>query len=245
MNAPVAPRAYEVASTWVEERVLTGQLRVGDQLPAERELAAQLGVSRAAVREAVRALEAQGVLSSSVGAGAAGGTRVTALPSGSLTRMLRMHVALANFPLPDVIEMRVVLERLSARLAAAGGAPERLVGAQEALAAMRGAKDAESFNDADAAFHVAIAEAAGNRLVADTTIAIRESVRAPLLARFVTMGEEGFTALATDLDREHAEILAAIISGDGARAEELMETHIRTAWVRVGGDLARAATMAR
>lgn len=249
MDGPVAPRAYEVASRWVEERVLAGELRVGDSLPAERELAAQLGVSRAAVREAVRSLHAQGVLRSSVGAGSAGGTKVSALPSGALTRLLRIHVALASFPLSDVVEVRVALEGLSVRLAAAREAEAHEV--HEGLAARLADLEAaavlgrEAFNDADAAFHVAIAEAAGNRLAADMTIAIRESVRAPMLAGFVTMQEEDLTALTTDLNREHAEILAAIASGDGARAEELMETHIRTAWVRVGGGPEPAATMAR
>lgn len=233
MGTGAAPRAHEVIAGWVEQRILAGELTVGDSLPAERELAVQLGVSRAAVREAVRSLEAQGVLRSTVGSGAAGGTRVTAMPSGALTRLLRIHVALANFPLPDVLEMRVVLERLSARLAAGGGAPERLVAAEEALAGMRGATDAETFNDADAAFHVAIAEAAGNRLVADTTIAIRESVRAPLLDRFQRLGPDALAVLTGELLAEHEAILRAITAGDGDLAERLVEEHIRSAWVRL------------
>ena len=51
-------RAYEVVLAAVEEQIIGGRLRAGDRLPAERELATQLGVSRASVREAVRALEA-------------------------------------------------------------------------------------------------------------------------------------------------------------------------------------------
>lgn len=245
MNEAVAPRAYEVAASWVEERVLAGELVVGDSLPAERELAARLGVSRAAVREAVRSLQAQGVLTSAVGAGAAGGTKVAALSSGALTRLLRVHVALASFPLPDVLEVRVALERLSVRLAATAGAPaqqslsDRLTALQDA--ARRGR---EAFNDADAAFHVAIAQAAGNRLAAEMTIAIRESVRVPMLARFMGLSDDDFTGLATELNHEHAQILQSIVAGDAARAEELMETHIRTAWVRMGGDSEPAATMA-
>lgn len=246
MNGSVSPRAYEVAARWVEERVLAGELTVGDHLPSERDLAVQLGVSRAAVREAVRTLEAQGVLRSAVGAGATGGTTITALTSGALTRLLRVHVALASFPLPDVIEVRVALERLSVRLAAMNAGrgrgrddlARRLVDLE--VAATRGR---ESFNDADAAFHVAIAEAGGNRLAADMTIAIRQSVRAPMLARFVELGDEEFAALAGDLNREHTQLLAAVLAGDAARADELMEAHIRTAWVRMGGHLGPAASM--
>lgn len=243
MTEPVAPRAYEVAAHWVEERILAGELRVGDSLPAERELAGQLGVSRAAVREAVRSLQAQGVLRSTVGAGATGGTRVTAMPSGALTRLLRIHVALANFPLPDVVEVRVALERLSTRLAAAGAGAEDLACLQARLAELRtaAAQGREAFNDADAAFHVAIAEAAGNRLAADTTIAIRESVRAPMLRRFVAMADGAFAELAAQLNTEHEVVLEAITAGEAARAEELMEAHIRGAWSRMTGDGSQGA----
>lgn len=245
MTEPAAPRAYEVAARWVEERILAGELRVGDGLPAERELAAQLGVSRAAVREAVRSLQAQGVLRSSVGAGSAGGTKVSAMPSGALTRLLRIHVALANFPLPDVMEVRVALERLSVRLAAERSGPGTAAVLRDRLDAARGAaaRGREAFNDADAAFHVAIAEAAGNRLAADTTIAIRESVRGPMLERFRGMGEEEFRALTEDLNGEHAQIVEAVVAGDAAGADALVEAHIRTAWVRLTGESDAAATM--
>ena len=96
----------------------------------------------------------------------------------------------------------------------------------------------ERFNDADAAFHVAVAEAAGNRFAADMTIAIRESVRRPMLGDFVGMDDAAFTALADALNAEHAAIVEAVEAGDPARAGALMEEHIRTAWHRM-----RPATM--
>lgn len=229
----VGQRAYEVVVGYVEERILAGELVVGDLLPAERDLAVQLGVSRSAVREGVRTLQAQGVLRSSVGAGRAGGTRVTAMPSGALTRMLRMHVALANFAVEDVLEVRVALERLSVRLAAGAidDAAELALG--QALEQMRTASSRAAFNDADAQFHIAIAEAAGNRLAADTTIAIRESVRLPLMAGFWGLAEDGYASLTARLIREHEEIFAALLEGDAARAEHLVEGHVRGAWARL------------
>lgn len=111
------PRAYQVVLTWFEVQVLAGDLGVGDRLPAERELAAQLGVGRASVREAIRTLQAQGVLHSAVGAGTTGGTTVRSGDPAALSRMLRLHVALGHVPLADVIEVRVALELLSVRLA--------------------------------------------------------------------------------------------------------------------------------
>ncbi|MGD8199707.1 FadR/GntR family transcriptional regulator [Ornithinimicrobium sp. W1679] len=240
-DPPVAPRAYETVVAWVEERILDGRLHVGDQVPAERELSARLGVSRSVVREAVRSLEAQGVLTPSVGAGRAGGTRVSALPSGALTRLLRLHVALAHFPLDEVVEVRTALERLSARLAATHATAEDLERLRTHLEEMRTATDREGFNDGDTAFHVALARAAGNGLAADTTEAIREALRRPLMELFSRLEEGPYVDLVADLMREHEAIYDAVASGDPAAAEELVEAHVRTAWRRLQGP---AATMA-
>lgn len=233
MAEAVSPKAYEVVVGWIEGRILAGTLEVGDSLPAERDLAAQLGVSRSAVREAVRTLEAQGVLRSSVGAGRAGGTRVAALSSGALNRLLRVHVALAHYPFEDVIEVRVALERLSVRLAVTSATPEQVEEIRHRLEDVRAARSREEFNDADTAFHVAIADAAGNRLAAETTTAIRESVRGPLLERLKGIGEDAFQRLSGELNAEHEAILEAIVARDAARAEAVIETHVRTAWTRL------------
>lgn len=222
-------RAFEVVLRWVDDRILSGALEVGDRLPPERELAGMLDVSRAAVREAVRTLQAQGVVRSSVGAGAAGGTMITAVPSAALGRLLRLHVALANFPLPDVIEVRIALERLSVRLAAANATAADLVAMRVLLETMDD-PDIERalFNDCDTRFHVALASAAGNRLARDLTAAIRESMRLPILDRFRNL--EAWEDLAPVLRHDHHAIFAAVARGDGDAAAALTEEHIRSAW---------------
>ncbi len=225
-------RAFEVVLGWVEHRILSGQLHVGDQLPAERELARLLDVSRPAVREAMRILQAMGVVRSSVGAGGAGGTTVTAVPARALVRFLRLHVALANFPLDDVLEVRIALERLSVRLASRNARAADLARMRQALAQMSAhVADRPRYNDADTAFHVAIAEAAGNRLAADTTVAIRESMRLPLLAAFAHV--EAWDDLVTDLQADHQSLYQAVSSGEADAAERLVERHIRGAWARL------------
>lgn len=222
-------KAFELVLRWVDDRILSGSMEVGDQLPPERELARQLDVSRAAVREAVRTLQAQGVVASSVGAGPAGGTTITAVPSGALGRMLRLHVALSNFPLPDVVEVRIALERLSVRLAATNATAADLIALRELLDTMDDPDiDRTQFNDCDTAFHVALAAAAGNRLARDLTAAIRESLRAPILDRFRSLDAwEGFTP---GLRHGHEAILDAVSRGDGDAAAALAEEHIRSAW---------------
>ena len=222
-------RAFERVLQWVDERVLSGELTVGDRLPPERELARLLGVSRAAVREAVRTLQAQGVVRSAVGTGAAAGTTITAVSANALTRLLRLHVALASFPLPDVVEVRISLERLSARLAAQHATSDDLAAMRRALDVMaEPGIDRERFNDADTAFHVAVAAAAGNLLAADMTVAIRESMRLPILDRFRRL--RAWEDTVGDLRRDHEEIHAALAGGHAEEAERLMERHIRSAW---------------
>ena len=225
-------RTYQHVVDQVEEQILAGALRVGDRLPGERELAARLQVSRAAVREAMRTLEAHGVVRPGVGSGRDAGTVVSAMPSEALTRLLRVHVALANFPVADVVDARVMLERSSAELAAARATATALAPVAEALAAMDGTTDVKEFNDLDTAFHIAIAEAGGNRLVADMTIAIREAMRRPILLGLERLGD-AWPGVRTTLTEEHRAIHEAITAGDGSRAADLVEAHIRGAHARL------------
>lgn len=229
LSSPRGPQAFEVVLGWVDEQILEGRLTVGDRLPAERELAASLDVSRAAVREAVRTLQAQGVVRSSVGAGAAGGTVITSVPSRALSRLLRLHVALATLPLPDVIEVRVTLERLSVRLASSHATEEDLADLRRLLEEMDDPEiDRVDFNECDTAFHVALATAAGNRLATDLTAAIRESMRLPILDRFRELAS--WDEVVPRLRRDHEAIYAAVARGDAEEAARLTEAHIRSAW---------------
>lgn len=222
------PRAptYELVLDRIEEQILTGQLRVGDRLPAERELAAMLGVSRSAVREAIRALQAQGVLRSLVGNGPESGTTVADSSGVALARLLRLHVALSSFPVHEMVETRVMLERWSVRLAATHASPDDLGQLRELLAAMDDPQVARgAFNELDTAFHVAVAESGGNRLVADLTSAIRESLRYSLLAAFEESVDWDETA--AGLRREHHELYRLIAAHEGNGAADMVEQHIR------------------
>ncbi|WP_344857816.1 FadR/GntR family transcriptional regulator [Planomonospora alba] len=219
-------RTFELVLARIEEQILAGSLRVGDRLPPERELVELLGVSRAAVREALRVLEAQGVLRSKVGTGPSSGSVITAMPSAGLTQLLRLHIALANFPFDDVVESRATLESASARLAAGRATEEDLARMRAELARMdEPGLSRERFNDHDTAFHVAVAEAGGNRLMADMTVAVRNAVRHTLLGAFHRIGD--WEAVAARLRAEHHAIYDAVAARDGERAGRLVEEHIR------------------
>lgn len=221
-------RAHELVIEAIEQQIVDGALVVGDALPPERLLAARLEVSRAGVREAIRVLEGQGVLRARVGSGREAGTFVAALPAAALTRFLRLHIALANFAMDDVVEARVLMERSSAALAAGTATAEALTRIRGPLEQMDAATDREAFNLADTAFHVAIAEAGGNRLVADMTTAIRDSLRGPIGQAIARVSD--WPTLYADLCAQHHAIYRAIESGDPLAAADLTEAHIRAAY---------------
>ncbi|QKV96224.1 FadR family transcriptional regulator [Streptomyces sp. NA02950] len=219
-------RTYELVLARIEEQILAGALRVGDRLPPERELVELLGVSRAAIREALRVLEAQGVLRSRVGTGPDSGSVIAAMPGAALGQVLRLHMALANFPVGDVFETRAALERSSARLAAAQATEEDLARLREPLLRMDDPDlPRERFNDYDTDFHVMLAEAGGNRLMADMTIAVRSAARHVILKAFHRQDE--WEPIVCRLRAEHHAIYDAVAAGDADRAGELVEAHVR------------------
>lgn len=240
---PEPERAADARSAWrpvartsthqlvidaIEDQIMTGALAVGDPLPPERELASRLQVSRAGVREAIRVLEAYGVLRSEVGSGRGAGTFVSALPSAALEQFLRLHVALSNFRLQEVIEARILLERASASLAAERADADVLVELERLLAVMDvPGLSRDDFNKADTAFHVAIAQAGGNALFSEMTAAIRASLRGPILEAFTKVAR--WEEIAATLREQHHAIFLAISRGQAEEAAELTAAHIRTA----------------
>jgi DNA-binding FadR family transcriptional regulator len=230
--APVSRvRTYELVLQSIETQIVRGALRAGERLPPERELAELLGVSRPAVREALRVLEAQGAVRSQVGNGPNSGTTIDRVPRDALARLLRLHVALGSFPLQDIVDTRVALERSSVLLACRNAQPQDLERMRAALLAMDDPEiDREAFNRLDTDFHVALADAGGNRLMSDVTGAIRESVRMPILATMNAMpetGKRGWPRVFDGLRADHRAIFAAVGAGQGGQAANLVEAHIR------------------
>ncbi|MFE9251997.1 FadR/GntR family transcriptional regulator [Streptomyces sp. NPDC007088] len=219
-------RTHELVLESIEEQVLAGKLKAGDRLPPERELAPALGVSRSALREALRVLETVGVLVAHAGRGADAGARIVRHPDDALGRLLRLHFGLGSYSLEDVLEARVVLERSSFEAAARHAPPEDLAVAGEILDGLRRPGiGPEEFNDLDTRFHVQIARSSGNALTSTLTAAVRESVR-PLILRALEAAED-WPATAAALNAQHAALLRLVREGDGEAAADLAEEHIR------------------
>ncbi len=223
----IRSRAWEQVVDRVEKKILSGELRIGDRLPPERDLAAMLGVSRAAVREALRVLEAHGVLRRpQVGTGRDSGSVIAGTPTTGLARLLRVHVALSNFDLDEITEARIALERASVSLAASHATEDDLARMHELLERMEdNTLSRDRFNDLDTDFHTALAEAADNRLLTALTTAIREAIRHTLLHAFERLTDAD--AVLNVLRHQHRSLHEAVAQGDATRAADEVDRHIR------------------
>lgn len=222
-------RTYELVLDRIEEQIRSGALTVGDRLPAERDLAAALGVSRTAVREAVRVLEARGVVRSATGSGADAGTVITALQSHALTGLIGLHVALHTVDVADIVRARVALERESVQLASRRADATDLADLQALLDTMDDPEvTVEAFNQLDADFHIRIGAAGGNRLVLDLTDALRTVMKPRLLAALTALSErpDDLQTTLNRLRREHHEIHRAVAEGRAEDAANAVEAHI-------------------
>jgi len=212
-------RLYEQIVQQIEESILKGVLKPGDQLPAERELASQFKVSRTAVREAVKALHEKGLVEAFPGRG-------TFIKSGTAHSFRQTLDWILRSGQPagtaHVVEVREILEPEIAALAASRADEEALASMREAVAAMDNARsDPDAFIEADLDFHLALAEAAANPLILSLIDSIVDILREQRMRIFKVEGgpERG--------QYHHKKILEAVEHRDSQGAREAMRAHLR------------------
>ena len=215
-------RAFEEILDQLEEAILAGQLSVGDKLPPERELAARLGVSRTSVREALRVLEALGLVD--VRRGAEHGVRLREEPGNAFVDVLRFLIALRHLTEETVLEFRLVLQ-----VWAAGRAAERredgLLGQLGGIVEQMEANplDPIQFRSVDIDFHSTLVRAGENELATLMFEAIRHSTEQMILDAL--LHEQDWDSLRQRLTAEHRAILTAIEGGAADASKLLGEDH--------------------
>lgn len=214
---------YVQVTEQLREAILAGELPPGEPLPPERELADSFGVSRTSIREALRALQAQGLI---VG----GGSPVRPLVARELDEPARDALVnllrLNRIELADLVDLRCVLEAAAVRAAARRPDRGSLAEARTALEDMRGGDvDIEAFDGADVRFHVALARASGNEATHLVMQALRGAAARHLLDALRRRSDPQRTL--RRLTRQHAAILEAVVAGEGEAAAGLVEEHIR------------------
>lgn len=112
------PKTAEVLASRVRKAIIRGELKAGDKLPSEAQLIIDFEVSRPTIREAIRILESEGLIS--VSRGARGGARVNAVTSEMVTKAAGIALQAQGATLADIYQARALIEPPAARLAAEG-----------------------------------------------------------------------------------------------------------------------------
>ena len=211
-------RLYEQIVEQIEESIISGTLKPGDQLPPERQLAQRFGVSRTAVREAVKALHEKGLAEAYSGRG----TFITDGRNRAVRHSLDLLMKSCQHEGPGhLVELRTLLEPEIAAMAAQRIRPPELAAMREAVAVMDELRPAaDTYLAADFAFHLALAEGAANPLAVSLLDSIITLLRESRLRIFCVPGaaERG--------QHFHKRILEAVCGRDETGAREAMRAHL-------------------
>lgn len=233
MYSPIqTERLYEQIVVQIEARIMNGELKIGDQLPAERELAEQFAVSRTAVREAVKALQEKGLIEIRPGRGTFVTNGTTGAARQSLGLLMKFESGKDSI---NLVEVRGMLEPEIAALAATRMTDEYLSVMAEAIKTMETAlENADVFVEADLDFHLALAEATQNPIIPIIMDSLIDLLREQRKRTALTKGglKRG--------QAHHKKIMEAVTRRDPEAARQAMHNHMQ----QVREDSERAVTTA-
>lgn len=224
-------KVYELIADQLLSEIGERRLRPGDVIPPERELTRIYRAGRSSVREALRMLESQGVISS-VGSG----SFAVSGYANPLNSSLQLLLSLDQATMHDIYELRRILECEAAALAAERHTEAHLARMDAAIAEMAAGLEsadrerAELYIDGDLRFHLAIAEATSNGVIVHSMRAMRDLIRRALTSIF-TIPESPERS-----HEQHRAIRDAVAAGDAERARNAMYDHL----VRVEADVRHA-----
>lgn len=202
------------------DHLLSGAVAAGERLPSERVLAGSLGVSRQSVRNSIKSLAALGIIETRVGSG----SYLIAQQSTLLPRVIEWGVLLSQSWATDLIDARCELEILMAGMAATRRTSEDLEGIRRAYQSMAASPDDyPAYAEADAQFHIAVAEASENSVLAGVLHNVRTMMHAWSI-RVITRAGETQTSLPL-----HEAVLLAIENEDAEEARQAMSRHMERA----------------
>ena len=216
------PKAADVLAGILREKILEGQLSEGADLPNERDLGLQSGLSRASVREALRILEGEGLIVTRTGRN--GGSAVLRPTSATIERSVGIFIRGQNIRFEAVLETRSAIEPASARFAAKHRTDDDLLAIEQSHARLIDASradDLQAYVQANLDWHVQVVRASHNELL----IAFISAVSKPV---YVDSDIEGFNSaeVRSAVIRAHQQVMDAIRAGDGDAAERRMARHV-------------------
>ncbi|MDR3496705.1 MAG: FadR/GntR family transcriptional regulator [Ancalomicrobiaceae bacterium] len=210
------------------DHILTQDLKPGTTLPAVATLAESLGVSRPVVRESLNALRALGIVEIANGKKAV----IRDLNNGVLRVYFGRALQIVDDSVRDVMDVRVGIETRAAALAARNRSERDVDALKDTLEQMqRSLGDASLLSLHDSAFHLAVAEASGNRLIFHIVESLQSAMRNAAYQGVRSISE--IASLNRIID-EHTRLIEAIEARQEERAAELMRDHLGNAMRRMG-----------
>ncbi len=220
------PKAAQVLATQIKQEIISGKYPQGAMLPPETEMAMQLKISRPTVREALRLLESEGLVS--IRPGPRGGPRVERPSGTTVTRSLTTLFQYERVSLAELLDARRAIEPACARVAATRATAEDIAALRRSVINMRaGLEDDAVFWTENANFHVALAEAGRNTVLNTLMVALRELIYG-FTAEMHIASDERMETVA-----EHTEIMEAIATHNPGAAAQAAEAHLASFEIRL------------
>jgi GntR family transcriptional repressor for pyruvate dehydrogenase complex len=201
----------------LKQYIASGVVQPGQRLPSERELAERLGIGRTSVREALKVLEAIGLVESRVG----DGTFITAQIGASIGRTIGLGLMTWGGTIVEIMEARRMIEGEAARTAAQRATPADQQAIADELLKMERAANFPEYLAADMNFHRLVGQATHNTIVAQIVVNLIDLLEQVLR-------DSGSSELMTQAegDGTHRAVFQAIQRGDAAAAAAAMQEHI-------------------
>ena len=212
-------KAYQYVFDHFSEQILSGELKLNDKIPPEREIAEQLNVSRNSIREVMHMLEINGLLECRQGSG----NYVRCEPQEYMTTFINMVMSLQNINYTEVYHIRMGYETVALKLAMNQASPEEIEGIHQVLLKMDEIIDPEESAKLDAEFHNRLIAASHNRLIILYYSMLRNFMNRFIVDFRVKIMEEKGRAEA--LQRSHWNIYDALVDKDFVGGSSAMQKH--------------------
>jgi len=217
MLSPVkSTKIYEIVMEQIKNVVKKGELKSGDKLPSERDLSEKLEVSRASVREALKALQMLGLIESKHGEG----NFINSNFENSLLEPLSIIFLLLGSKNEDVLELRKIIEPETAALAAKNITDKQLIELKEIMIQLNSTSDIETCASLEKKFHYEIAKASGNLLISNIMFSVSS-----LIEKHIE-NSKMHTLNKALVEIQHEEIYIALETHNSDAAASSMKKHL-------------------
>jgi DNA-binding FadR family transcriptional regulator len=208
----------------LRERILGGDYGEGESLPSERDIVDETGFGRGSVREALRVLEAEGLIRTKIGRH--GGAFTTLPDESGLARFVSLFVRGRRIPIRALLEARTTIEPSLAYYAALNRTPEDLALLKEACAALEATPDGAEFGRCNLAWHYCVAAASHNELLVAFLSSISSAIVRESDAHAKAFEADSLGEIRSAVIHAHQSITDAVVRGQADAAKRRMERHL-------------------